>query len=154
MATGGEFWTDSSFVVGSELEQSKNETAELRNHHSKCEQQILSTISQVETEQQMADGLCEALTRSESCESELTDALEEKEEGLERLHVEEERQEETEELWYYRALEWEHEKWEPRENRALDEVNRLQKNRDGTRSTEKLEEAYQERQHLLEECRT
>ena len=30
--------------LGAELEQSKNEAAELRNRLSKCEQQILSTI--------------------------------------------------------------------------------------------------------------
>ena len=110
--------------LGAELEQSKNESAEPRNRLSKCEQQIESTLSQLETERQTADGLREALTRSESRESELTYALE-KEEGLERLRVEEEQREEARELQYYRALELEREKWEAQENRALDEVNRL-----------------------------
>ena len=60
-----------------------------------------------------------------SRESELTYALEKKEEGLERLRIEEEQREEARELRYYRALELEREKWEAQENRALDEVNQL-----------------------------
>ena len=102
--------------MGAELEQLKNEAAELRNRLSKCEQQIEGTLSQLETEWQMEDGLREPLTRGESGESELTDALEEKEEGLERLRVEEERREEARELWCYQGLELECEKWEAREN--------------------------------------
>ena len=52
--------------LGAKLEQSKNESAEPRNRLSKCEQQIESTLSQLETERQTADGLREVLTRSES----------------------------------------------------------------------------------------
>ena len=60
----------------------KNEAAELRNRLCKCQQQIESTMSELKTELQMANGLRETLTRSESRKSELTKALEEKEEGL------------------------------------------------------------------------
>ena len=51
-------------------------------------------------------------------------------------------------------MELEHEKCEARENRAVDEIDRMQKDRDETGSTEKLDEAYQEQQHLLEKCQT
>ena len=55
--------------LGAQLDHSKSEAAELRNLLSKCERAIERMMSELETERQTADGLREALTRSESRES-------------------------------------------------------------------------------------
>ena len=148
-------------TLEAELEQSKDEAAQLRDRISECERQTEAARTeaankddleeQLEEERQTTNGLREALTRSEGRESELTEALEEKGAELVQLRVEEGRREEARELQYYRSLEAEREKWEVREKRMLDEVERL---RDNTMSVEyvalskKLEESHQQQQRL------
>jgi hypothetical protein len=124
-----------------ELEQSKNEAATLRDRISECECQIETMgaeaatnevqsglVEQLEAERRTSDELREALARSEGQKSQPKEAY------LGQLRVEEQRREEARELRYYRALENEREKWEAREKRTLDEVDRLREDRDGPRS--------------------
>ena len=151
-----------ALALEAELEQSKNEAAELKDQvdeHRRRNETVSEDrdglAEQLESERRAAAELHKALTRSEACESELTDSLGEKEAELERLSAEEKRREEARELQYFRTLQTEREKWEGREQRALEEVDRLR--RDGgsgaggvdySALSEKLEEAYQQQQSL------
>lgn len=97
-----------------DLEQSKNEAAELREVISECKQQIEANkvlVEQLLTERQTTNELREALSKSEGRESKLTETLEEDAE-LERFRIEEKRWEEYHELQYYRAIENERKQWE------------------------------------------
>ena len=157
-------------TLEAELERSKNEAATLRDRVGECEREIESMSAETtaanedqselagrpEAERRTSDELREALARSEGRESELTEALEREEAELERLRADEERREEARELRYYRALETEREKWEAREKRVLDEVDRLRGDREGTKSvdyiamSEQLGEAHRQQQRLRE----
>ena len=85
-------------ALEAELEQSKNEAAELKDQVEECRRRN-ETVSedrdglaeQLESERRAAAELHEALTRSEARKSELTDSLGEKEAELERLSAEEKR---------------------------------------------------------------
>ena len=109
-----------------------------------------SLAEQLEAECRTSNELHEALQRSEGRESELAEALEEREAETQRRRQEEERQREARELQYYRSLEAECERWEAREQWALDEVDRLRQDNDVTTSagyatlTGQLEEACQQ----------
>ena len=149
-------------ALEAELEQSKNETAELKDKVEECRRRNEAVsegrdglAEQLESERRAAAELHEALTRSEARESELTDSLGEKEAELERLSAEEKRREEARELQYFRTLQTEREKWEGREQRELEEVDRLRRDGGGgaggvddSAFSEKLEEAYQRQQSL------
>ena len=142
-------------TLEAKLEQSKDEAATLKDQIDECERTRAARdelAAKLESEQRTSAEFREALTRSEGRESELTAGLEEAE--LERLDAEQSRREEVRELQYYRTLESERKKWEAREQRALDEIDRLRgdcggvKGVDYTALSEKLEEAYQQQQCL------
>ena len=73
----------------------------------------------------MSGELRSSLEKSESNVVTLTNALEEKAAELERFCAEEGQRADTRELQYYRSLEAERVKWEAREKRALDEMDRV-----------------------------
>ena len=96
-------------TLEAELEQSKNEVAKLTDRVSECEQQLEAArteaaktaitsgsetqsglAEQLEAERRTSDELREALQRSESRESERTEALEEKDAAAQRQRQEEE----------------------------------------------------------------
>ena len=115
-----------------------------------------SVSEQLEAERRTLNKLRKALQRSKGQESDLTEALEEREAETQQRRQEEERQRQARQLQYYRALEAERERWEPREQRALAlaDVDRLRQDNDVTTSadyltlTGQLEEACQQQTRL------
>lgn len=173
---------DRAVALERELEQSQDEVARLTDRVSECERQVeaertlaatalderggessselaealvrqQAVTEQLEAKRRLASGLRESLRRSEARGNELVETLDAKEAELRRRIQEEEREREVAELHHYRALEAAREKWEAREQRALDELDRLRGEKTGCEYTAlsgQLEEAQQEQRTLKE----
>ena len=105
---------------------------------------------QFERERETADGLRESLRQSEERERLITEKLEAREEAAQQRCGEAEREREAMELQHYRALEAERGKWEAREQRVVDELERSWRDKTGWGGVDsiavsgQLEEAQEE----------
>ena len=170
-------------ALEAELELSKGEVARLMERAEMCERQLearaaattveagvsgetelaealgrLQTVTeQLEAERQITSDLRVSLRELKEREGELVEGLEARDEAMQKCYEEEERGKEARELQYYRALEAVREKWEAREQRALDELDRLRKDKGGWGGVDditlsgRLREAPSEQQSLREE---
>ena len=174
-------------ALEAELEGSKGEVARLTERVGVCEQQmqeaedartaaaatemqdgddselkevqaqLRATAERLAAERETTSDLQGSLRRMEERESELLEVVEAREEELHRRNEEEEREREARELQHYRALDSVREKWEVREQRALEEVDRWRRDKGGwggvnvTTLSGQLEEALGEQVGLREE---
>ena len=112
-------------------------------------------IGQLESECEATEDLQAELQQTTAQAMTLVEELE-AEEAAQRLLADREREKEALELRHYRILDAVRDKWEPREQRALDKIDRLQEDKarwgsiDVTTQTEQLE-AAQGKQLTLEE---
>ena len=119
--------------------------------------QLRETTERLVAERETTSDLQGSLRRMEERESELQEAVEAREEDLHRRNEEEEREREARELQQYRTVDSVRVKWEAREQRALEEVDRWRRDKGGwggvnvTTLSGQQEEALGEQVGLREE---